>query len=217
MTAGTIEAKRGGERRGAVRAALLTAGHHLLAQRPIDALAIDEITQAAGVAKGSFYTHFQDKSSFASTILRDIRGEIEARVDVANKAVDDPARRVCRALAVYVNYMLASPQRGSVLRRISMGLASTENPLNRGVLADIAAGLRTGRFVVPSVTAGALFVIGACEVAMQAAVDGNSDADTVALAQQLAALLLRGLGVEFREAESLSAAAVHDLISLRQA
>ncbi len=217
MATVATEIKRSRERRGNVRAALLTAGHRLLAQRSIDALAVDDITQAAGVAKGSFYTHFEDKSSFASTILRDIRGEIEARVDLANDGVDDPARRVCRALAVYVNYMLASKERGSVLRRISTGLASTENPLNRGVLADIASGLRSGRFVVPSVMAGALFVIGACEVAMQTAVDGNSDADTVALAQQLSALLLRGLGVEFREAEALSAAATHDLISLTPA
>ena len=207
-------ARRGSSSRGSVRAALLTAGHQLLAQQSIESLAVDDITQTAGVAKGSFYTHFTDKTSFASTILRDIRGDIEARVELANECVGDPAQRVCRAFAVYVDYMLSTPQRGSVFRRISQGLASAENPLNRGVLGDVAAGLRTGRFVVPSVNAGALFIIGACEVAMQAAVDGTSDAETMVLAQQLAALLLRGLGLEFREAETLSASAVHDIIQL---
>ena len=196
-------------RGAATRLALLAAGQRLLAERPVDAVAIDEIVQAAGVAKGSFYNHFEDKDAFASAIFHNIREEIESAVARVNTDVQDPAFRVVRALAVYVNYVLASHERASVLLRINVGLASTHNPLNKGVLEDVAAGLRSGRFIVPSVAAGALFVIGACEIALMSAVENADDRITLTLAQQIGALMLRGLGIGFAEAESLSASALH--------
>ena len=55
------------------RAALLDAGLDLLADRPIDAIAIDELVAAAGVAKGSFFNHFGDKYGFANAIAEAIR------------------------------------------------------------------------------------------------------------------------------------------------
>ena len=67
-------------RRNRTREALLAAGAALLAERPIDALAIDDIVQAAGVAKGSFYNHFVDKAALANAIGEAIRDDIEARV-----------------------------------------------------------------------------------------------------------------------------------------
>ena len=197
-------------RRGeGTRKALLAAGQRLLAERSVDAVAIDDIVQAAGVAKGSFYNHFEDKSAFATTILYGIRQEIEAAVQRANESISDPASRVVRALAVYVNFLLASHERASVLLRINVGIASTSNPLNKGVLEDVAAGLRSGRFVVPSVEAGALFVVATCEVAMMSAVEETDDRHTLMLTQQIGALTLRGLGIGFAESESLSASAIH--------
>ena len=68
------------------RMALLAAGQKLLAERPIDALAIDEIVQTAGVAKGSFYNHFEDKDAFAFAIFH-AAGHQNRRRDVP------PARR----------------------------------------------------------------------------------------------------------------------------
>ena len=199
-------------RGGRTRHALINAGRKLLADRSIDAVAVDDIVQAAGVAKGSFYTHFEDKQEFASTIRADIRQEIEAAVAKVNEEVTDPARRVARALAVYIDYILISQQRANVLLRINVGLASTANPLNEGVLHDIASGLRTGRFVTPSVQAGALFVIGVCQIALMNAVEEPSRAGTLMIAQQLGALMLRGLGVPPADAEALIATAIHELV-----
>ncbi|MDI1363949.1 MAG: helix-turn-helix domain containing protein [bacterium] len=206
----TPEAPRRG---GRTRNALIRAGHKLLAERSIDAVAVDDIVQAAGVAKGSFYTHFEDKQELASAIRADIRREIEAAIAKVNEGVADPAQRVARALAVYIDYILISQQRANVLLRINVGLASTANPLNAGVLHDIADGLRTGRFVTPSVQAGALYVIGVCEIALMHAVEEPSRAGTVMIAQQLGALMLRGLGVPSADGEALIATAIHELIS----
>jgi AcrR family transcriptional regulator len=199
-------------RTGRTRAALLAAGHELLADRSIDALAVDDIVQTAGVAKGSFYNHFDDKQALVSTICNDIRQQIETAVDHVNAQVEDPALRVVRALAVYVSYMLASEQRANLIMRLNVGVASTANPVNAGVLRDVAAGLRSGRFILPSVVSGALFVIGTCDIALMHAVEEASTAVTITVAQQLGALMLRGLGIPIGESEALSALAIHQLV-----
>ena len=177
------------------RAALLAAGHKLMAAKPIDALAIDEIVQEAGVAKGSFYNHFSDKEELASTIRDDIRQEIEAEIRQINLDVEDPASRVVRSISMYLTYILASVERANVMRRISIGLASTHNPLNEGVMADVAAGLRSGRFIVPSVDVGALFVMGTCQIILMRSVEEFNRSVIVMTSQQLCAILLCGLGL----------------------
>jgi len=195
------------------RQAMLIAAQGLLAQRPIDALSVDDIVQAAGVAKGSFYNHFEDKQEIAAVIQDDIRRQIEAAIGQANDGVSDPAVRAARAMAVYVDYILALPQRASVMARVSHGLASMDNPLNRGVMQDVAAGLQSGRFVAPSVEAGALFVIGSCSMALMHAIENPNPPWVKMIAQQLGSLMLRGLGVPMAESEALLAAALHELVT----
>ncbi len=201
------------KRRRKTRDALLAAGHKLMAARSIDALAIDDIVQAAGVAKGSFYNHFEGKDDFATTIRDEIRCDVEASIKQVNAGVEDPARRVVRSVSIYVNYILESAERASVMRRLISGSVSADSPLNEGVVSDITAGLRSGRFIVPSVQAGALFVMGACQVSLMEAAEEPSRAVTITITQQLCALLLRGLGLAFGEAELLSAQAVHEVYS----
>ena len=51
------------ERAERTRAALVAAGQRLFCERPVDAVAIDDIVQAADVSKGSFYNHFPDRDA----------------------------------------------------------------------------------------------------------------------------------------------------------
>ena len=52
-------AEIGREKRARTRAQIVEAGLVLLAERPPEALTVDAIVEAAGVAKGTFYYHFQ--------------------------------------------------------------------------------------------------------------------------------------------------------------
>ena len=72
------------------------AGRELFAERPVDAVAIDDIVRKADVAKGSFYNHFADREALVAAITDDIRLGLEAAIDAANDGVEDPARRVAR-------------------------------------------------------------------------------------------------------------------------
>src|SRR5579859_4133438 len=91
-------------RRARTRTALLRAGETLFAARAVDGVSIDEIVQAADVAKGSFYNHFPDRDGLAREIAREIRIATETEVTAANAGVSDPALRVTRALCVFVRH-----------------------------------------------------------------------------------------------------------------
>ena len=73
------------------RNALLAAGRRLFAERAIDAVAIDDIVAAAGVAKGTFYNHFDDKDALLTAIVTEIRSTVEERIATINAGIEDPA------------------------------------------------------------------------------------------------------------------------------
>jgi AcrR family transcriptional regulator len=200
-------------RRNRTRDALLAAGAALLAERPIDAIAIDEIVAAAGVAKGSFYNHFADKPALAFAVADAIRADVETRVTAANRAVTDPAARLVRGVCVYVDFALSDTMRSRVMAR---GLAADPAPgsaLTAGLRADLALGLSTGRFALPTVDAGAHFVLGVANAMLASVATANiRGAHAVMLAQQIGTLLLKGLGLASADAAQVAAQAAHDVI-----
>ncbi len=61
-------AEIGRERRAKTRAQLVEAGAMLLAERPPESLTVDAIVDAAGVAKGTFYYHFQSIDELTAAV-----------------------------------------------------------------------------------------------------------------------------------------------------
>lgn len=198
-------------RTGKTRAALVAAGRKLFCEHPIDAVAIDDIVNVAGVAKGSFYNHFPDREALARAVTALIRADVEHAVDTANMGVEDSARRMVRALCVYLRYAVDDPQAAGVILRFNAGNA-LDAPLNRGVVDDVTAGLASGRFALAGMESGLVFVIGVVQAAF-VRVAGDPDLSrAVTLAQQIGVLELRGLGIAGREAEALAAQAADEIV-----
>jgi AcrR family transcriptional regulator len=199
-------------RRAKTRQALLDAGSRLLAEKPIDAIAIDEIVRAAGVAKGSFFNHFEDKDAFGRAVARQLRGEIETAVAETNRGIEDPARRVARSVCLYVRQASRHRHRAYLLLRFSSRLPQADAPLNQGVFTDVSKGLLDGRFSLPTAEAGVLFILGVAQIALARVAREPNASLAEALGQQLCSLLLRGLGLRPGEADQLAAQAAHEVI-----
>src|SRR5438105_9860829 len=58
--------------------AITSAATALFLARGIESVSIDEITRDAGVAKGSFYRYFDDKTALVEHLFAHARAEIEA-------------------------------------------------------------------------------------------------------------------------------------------
>lgn len=173
------------------RASLIAAGFHLLAERPIDAIPIDDVVTKAGVAKGSFFNHFVDKQDFANAIAKEVRLEVEALVSAHNAAIADPIERMAGGMKVAVDFALAQPTRAIALLRSQGAATAHTHPLNKGLRADVEAALKQNLLRPETHVAGVLFWLGLCQAIMTYIIDVQPSKD--AANKQLTALLRLGL------------------------
>src|SRR5882672_9882227 len=105
-------------KRERTRDGLVAAAEELFAVRGPDAVSIDEITAAADVAKGTFYTHFTDQDDIERAIAATVRMEFEAEVERVNTAVADAGVRMANGLACYLSFAVRQPVRARTLLRL---------------------------------------------------------------------------------------------------
>jgi len=184
-------AARKPSRTGRTRAALLAAGLDLMVDRPIDAIAIDEVVARAGVAKGSFFNHFVDKHGFASAVAATVRLEVEAEVARANAGVADPVARIAGGMAVAARLALEEPRRMTVLLRAQEPTTSQTHPLNRGLKGDVEAALAAGLLRPEARETGVTYWLGLCLVVIAHVVTTRPSREQAA--RHLAEMLLLGL------------------------
>ena len=136
--------KRTSPRSTRTRHSLVEAGLQLFAERPVDAVPIDDIVAAAGVAKGSFFNHFEDKKTFADAIGAEIRLDLESRITQANKDIGDPLERLVGGMRVAADYALTEKERAIVMARGFRLTTGRDHPLNTGLRKDIDAACAQG-------------------------------------------------------------------------
>ncbi len=214
MTAVQTETRAQGARTARTRASLLASGRKLFAERPFDAVAIDDIVQEAGVAKGTFYNHFDDKDALLGAIVADIRLGVEARVTMVNADVEDPPARIARAICVYAAMAADDPVQAHIMLR-NDPRGSARESLNDGLRDDLASGLHSGRLAIPTIEAGLLFVIGIVHSLLLATARGTERTRSILTAQQLCSMMLRSFGLDHRDAELIASQAADDIIRLR--
>lgn len=194
-------------KRERTRDGLVAAAEALFAARGPDAVSIDEITAAAEVAKGTFYTHFSDKDDIERAIAGTVRRELEAEVTRTNDGITDAGIRMANGLATYLSFAVRHPVRARTLLRLLSGAADPEAPINAGIRGDVLLGVKTKRFDVVSVNAALIAAMGAC-VAGIAYLIQSPKARAERTAIDIVATALRGLDVKPSEARKLADAAV---------
>jgi AcrR family transcriptional regulator len=188
------------------RSALLRAGLDLLVTRPIDAIPIDDIVAAAGVAKGSFFNHFCDKQAFGAAVAGFVRAGLEMRVDAANAGIEDPVERLANGMVVAANFAFVDRSKAIVMLRGMTNATVAANPLNHGVEADMARCVASGFTHPEARSSGVLYWLGLCQILMINIVEANfSRPAMVERLQEMLLLGLGGLGVEHKVAADVAA------------
>ncbi|MEQ1866743.1 MAG: helix-turn-helix domain-containing protein [Micropepsaceae bacterium] len=195
-------------KRERTRGELVAAAERLVAQRGLDALSIDDITEEADVAKGTFYTHFTDKDDIAAAIARHIRLELEDKITATNEGITDAATRMANGLSSLLAFAIAQPVRARALLRLIPDGVDPETPINAGIRGDVEMGVKSKRFTVASVNAAVVAMIGiAMSTAMHLTDAKRRVADPLAFAAEALTTALAALGVKQAEAARLAAAA----------
>lgn len=199
-------------RRARTRDAICQAGLRLFAQHPVDSVSIDRVVAEAGVSKGSFYNHFLDRDELVQAVVGAIRAQLNGAVVEVNRGEQDAAWRMARAVSLFFRYAVDAPDAAAALVRIHGTEPSVQADFNLPLVQDLELGLSSGRFALPTLEAGVMFVVGVVQVGMARIAAGGNASLAVSQAQQLTSMLLRGLGVAGDEAARIAAQASDSLV-----
>lgn len=199
-------------RRIRTRERLVDTASRLFSQTHPAGVTVDDIIQAAGLAKGTFYNHFPDKDALSLEVRRRAMARTDESVTALNAGVEDAAERIARGVCYYARLVFLDPVLAGLLAsNLPLELSSDSIALT-GVSADVALGISSGQLRTATRESGALFVVGGAAILMQRLLTEPSPALATLLTQQIVAMTLKGLGVESEKAERISARCCEEIL-----
>lgn len=112
-------AEIGRAKRARTRAAIIAAACALLSTRPWAAITVDDLVLEAGVAKGTFYVHFEDLEALARVVADEFVGSIMQEViGPLRVATAEPLLRTALGCYVFLGRALTEPAWGSLVARM---------------------------------------------------------------------------------------------------
>lgn len=84
---------------------ILAAARRLMEQKGADALIMDEIAQAAGVAKGTIYLYFQSKDELIQALLSQVGEAIVLDLEAILARASSPPEKLRQVATLLLNYV----------------------------------------------------------------------------------------------------------------
>lgn len=190
-------------RRLRTRESLLSAARELLVEGRVTA-SIDEITKRAGVGFGSFFNHFPGGKDelFDEAIFEVLDGYAAWQRSVAED-LTDPAERFARSFRLTGRMAAAQPDLFAPLLSRGTELLLVERGLRQEALADLSAGVRTGRFATLPPEVHLMSVGGVLMGLVRMLTISTATLDVTGVVDQVTEGVLRLLGVPAAEASEL--------------
>lgn len=186
---------------------LLASALDLFVERGLEAVTIDDIVGAAGIAKGSFYRYFDDKSDLVVALFEPVRAKLReaaSACDASLRAASEPAELFAAYTALSLELAALASERPKLVR---LYLQECRGPARgaRAPIAALASDIRAAaidltlaahtrgllRPIDPRVSA--LAVVGAVERLAYAHLSGEPLGEPDTIAAGLIALVLDGI------------------------
>lgn len=188
-------------RRARVRQRILEVVEELTDSRGVDAVTIDDITEAADVARRTFYHYFESKHDVLVPIASARTRKLNRRIDRVIETVDDPAELIAIALRHTLRSMPKDPLCAWFIFRSGLPQQRLREGIGESGRRDLTRGIERGRFVVANVAAMESLVSGAVIGALSGRLEGSlADPDL----DDAVEYVLRLLGVPIAEAQDIA-------------
>ena len=113
-----------GREKSARTRAQLAAAHALFARQAIESITVDDVVKEAGVAKGTFYVHFEDLSALTLAAADELVRTFDELLQPARLSIDDPVLRIAFGCNAFIEKALHEPSWGLVVARMARSVAS---------------------------------------------------------------------------------------------
>jgi AcrR family transcriptional regulator len=194
-------AQIGRDRRARTRAELIRAARTLYAARTFDSVTVDDVVNAAELAKGTFYVHFDDLDDLQSVLGDELAREFDELLQPRRLSLDDPIERIAAGCGAFINEAMRDPIWGALIVRSAAAIPDVGRVARARLNEDIRRAAASGRLhdVAPELPFE--FVLGITLRAMQSAAEGRLKPKHAPL---IVAGILRAIGVPAEEAREIA-------------
>jgi len=112
-------AEIGREKRARTKTQLIAAAKTLFSKRPWESVTIDEVVDQAGVAKGTFYTHFNDLNELAATVADELIHSFDELIQPQRLSISDPIVRIAFGCSAFMEKALQDRSWASLAARMA--------------------------------------------------------------------------------------------------
>ncbi|MCP5068338.1 MAG: TetR/AcrR family transcriptional regulator [bacterium] len=197
-------------RRARVRQRILEVTEALTRANGVDSVTVEDITEAADVARRTFYHYFESKNAALVPIARKQTRELNRRIDRTVERIDDPAEVISVALRHTLRSMPEDPLCAWFLFHSGLPHKRLREGIGESGYRDVKRGVESGRFKLDNEAAAATLLSGALIGALSERLEGKlTDSDL----DDTVEYLLRLLGVPPDEAQDIAHRPLPELVS----
>ena len=191
---------RGERRKLRTRDALQRAARELIVERGVSGLRIQELTERADVALGSFYNHFESKEALVEAVVSESLGVLSDALATPSEG-EDPAELVAAAIRRFVGLAYEDADFAQLVVHLNHADAMFTTSVAPAARRAVDLGVSAGRFTVDDLDVAVTGIVGGALALMRGVVDGRlgPGAD-----RGHAELSLRALGVPADEAAEIA-------------
>jgi AcrR family transcriptional regulator len=182
------------------------AAMKLFAEHGVTRVSISELAAAAGMARGTIYSHVPDVDTLFEDVAAQLAREMSQRVASGFGEIKDPARRLAIGVREYIRRAHAEPPWGRFMSRFGLSHSLLQAVLSTEPLADLVSGVDSGRYRITRDQLPAMVCVlaGGTLAAMVTVLDGRATWREVG--SDTAELMLIGLGLSRKEAREIARA-----------
>jgi len=184
-------------KRNRTRAAILEAARRCYAAPTAAPVTVDAVMQAAGLAKGTFYVHFEDLGALEVELGETLTEELDRRLQPARLAADHPLTRLASAVTVLLCDLAATPARARLVARAAAAIPDVVNAMQAHLREDLADAHAVGLVAVARIEVAARVVTAISRQAAQDLAEGRIDDAAI---PDIVRATLRAIGCTPREA-----------------
>ena len=130
-------AEIGREKRVKTRAQLVEAANVLFAGRAVESVTVDDVVQEAGVAKGTFYTHFDSLEALAAAVAEELVQSFDELLQPGRTALTEPALRIAFGCRAFIDKALNDSRWAAVVARMTATNPQSGDNIRRRLLEDL--------------------------------------------------------------------------------
>jgi len=195
----TRRAEIGREKRARTRAQLVEAANSLFARQAVESVTVDDVVREAGVAKGTFYVHFDSLEALTAAVAEELVQSFDEMLQPGRVSFSEPALRIAFGCRAFIDKALNDSRWAAVAARMTAATPKGGENIRRRLFEDLQQ-LPTESPEETSAELNLEVVVGIMLQILRALGEGrlsSLDRDAVISA------ILRAIGLGAQEAESV--------------